>query len=294
MSKVNIFWDPLGVSVDSLGSKKYRRVTDGDTPYIELSIRMLSIDTPEEHYPGTTKPSKHDQLLKDLADWIKGGNSVIKKPLADHLHPKLVTGQAGTLQETQAEKATEAFRNMLERKLKKSNDRWRSVFLRAADQHFDQYGRLLAYMSPYYTAKELEGLTLRDRATFNLMMVEEGWAAPFPIYPSIPKYSDLVMLQEAAKDAVEGQKGTWSNTNALTGYEFRMCIRLSKIMEKLKKNEKMTSRDRGSWIYRYCVDMTNRKVYFPQDYHKVKVWNRIFVWPEDIREAVGKLNLVPA
>lgn len=32
-------------------------------------------------------------------------------------------------------------------------------------------------------------------------MVESGWAAPFPIYPSIPRYSDLTLLHDRAKDA---------------------------------------------------------------------------------------------
>jgi hypothetical protein len=40
--------------------------------------------------------------------------------------------------------------------------------------------------------------------------------------------------------------------------------------------------------------MTTREVFFPQDYFKVKPYNRIFVWPDDISEAVGKMNLLPA
>ena len=58
MAPVKIFWDPTGTSVDTLGTDKFLRVTDGDTPYISMSIRMLSIDTPEIHYPGNTKPSR--------------------------------------------------------------------------------------------------------------------------------------------------------------------------------------------------------------------------------------------
>jgi hypothetical protein len=70
MSEVKIFWDPRGFELDSLGKKKYLRATDGDTPYISVPIRMLSIDTPEVHYPGTKKPSKSDDDLMQLAEWI--------------------------------------------------------------------------------------------------------------------------------------------------------------------------------------------------------------------------------
>ena len=47
MSEVKIFWDPIGLEVDSLRAKTYIRSTDGDTPYVSVSIRMLSIDAPE-------------------------------------------------------------------------------------------------------------------------------------------------------------------------------------------------------------------------------------------------------
>ena len=86
MSKVGIFWDPKEFELDSLGSKRYLRATDGDTPYVSMSIRMLSIDTPEVHYPGNTKPSRQDEPLAQLADWMQQG----KAPIS----PELVTGIA--------------------------------------------------------------------------------------------------------------------------------------------------------------------------------------------------------
>ena len=61
MSKLKIFWDPKGFELDTLGKKKYLKATDGDTPYVSTPIRMLSIDTPEVHYPGNQKPSKQDE-----------------------------------------------------------------------------------------------------------------------------------------------------------------------------------------------------------------------------------------
>ncbi|MEJ2717153.1 MAG: nuclease, partial [Deltaproteobacteria bacterium] len=91
MSKIAIFWDPEGVELDSLGSKKYLRATDGDTPYVSVSIRMLSIDTPEVHYPGNAKPSRQDEPLAQLAEWIEQGKAPVHEDLAEFLHPKLAS-----------------------------------------------------------------------------------------------------------------------------------------------------------------------------------------------------------
>ena len=57
-------------------------------------------------------------------------------------------------------------------------------------------------------------------------MVESCWAATFSIYPSIPRYADLMLLQEVAKDAYDNKKGAWADPEMLTGYEFRMCVML--------------------------------------------------------------------
>ncbi|NIO38331.1 nuclease [Candidatus Bathyarchaeota archaeon] len=281
MSSVKIFWDPEGQEVDQKGRRKFVRVTDGDTPYITMSIRMLSIDTPEVHYPSNQKPSKQDANLAQLAEWIDKGEAPISRGLGDYLCPKLATGKAGTLQEEQGKKATEAFRKLLDKKLEGTK---RSLFIWAADEHFDEYGRLLAYVAPYYTAKERKTMSRRDRATFNLLMVKSGWGASFPIYPSIPRMVDLVMLQQDAKKAYTDRKGFWADKNTLAGYEFRMCVKLQKRLASGKKTK---------WISRYCVDMTTREIFFPQDYYKVKPYNRIFIWPKDVPEAVGKMNLLP-
>ncbi len=291
MSKVTIFWDPKGIELDALGKNKYLRATDGDTPYVSIPIRMLSIDTPEVHYPGNQKPSKQDEKLAQLADWIQAGKSPVNSGLAQYLHTKLSSGRAGSLQEEQGLEATDHFKKLLEDKLQGGK---RSVFLRAADQHFDQYGRLLAYMSPSYNAKELAAMSRKERATFNLLMVDSGWAATFPVYPSIPSYLDLVLLQESAKEAQEKKRGAWKDPLMLIGYEFRMCVRLYDVTKKLIEGKKVSSTERYGWVTRYCVDMTTREIVYPQNYYKVPAYNRIFLWPDDVSDAVGRMNLLPA
>ena len=81
MAKVNLFWNPAGFELDSLGTKQLTKISDGDTPQVSFSIRMLSIDTPEVHYPGTQSPSKHDSKLAQLGDWIQQGKAPPVSPV---------------------------------------------------------------------------------------------------------------------------------------------------------------------------------------------------------------------
>lgn len=293
MSDVKIFWDPSGIELDSIGNKQYLRAADGDTPYISVSIRMLSIDTPEVHYPGATKPSRHDEKFAQLADWIEQGQAPVENGPASFLHPRLAAGAVGTNHGGQGEKAKAFFQELVKQKLSQPNGKQRSIFVSTSDQPFDEYGRLLAYLAPNYSVEERASMTRKERATFNLLMVASGWAASFPIYPSLPRHNDLELLQEAGKWALENQKGAWADPLMLTGYEFRSAYRLYEITNKLVKGQKLSSSQREAWIYRYCLDMTTREIFYPQDYYKVAPYNRIFIWPEDVNEAVANLNLLP-
>jgi endonuclease YncB( thermonuclease family) len=293
MQNVAIFWDPQGIELDTLGKKKYLRVSDGDSPYVSMSIRMLSIDTPEVHYPVNTPPSRHDADLAQLADWIQDGEAGVERGLGEHLRPKLATGSAGSLQEDQGMEAARYFKQLLAEKLTRPNRSKRDLFLRVADQPFDQYGRLLAYMAPHYTAKERETMTRAERATFNLMMVASGWAALFPVYPSLPRHVDLAMIREAAEEAYRVKRGAWADPMTLTGYEFRMCVRLYEITAKALGGKRLSSSEKGAWISRYCADMTTGEIFYPQEYHRVPPYNRVFIWPSDVPKAVAAMNLVP-
>jgi endonuclease YncB( thermonuclease family) len=293
MADVQVFWDPHGFALDSLGSNKYLGNTDGDTPSISVSIRMLSIEAPETHYPGRTKPSSQDVPLAQLGQWMIEGRAPISAELADYLTPKLITGRAGSLQENQGQQSSAVFAQMVDQLLTRPNGTRRNVFLHTADEQFDQYGRMLAYVAPQYSTEELAVLSLWERATFNLLMVRAGWAAPFIIYPSLPKYRDLVMFRAAAKEAFLAGRGIWADPLALTGYEFRMMVKLYEITNRLIRGEVLTPSQRSAWVERYCVDLTNRGIYYPENYFRIAPYNRLFLWPKDVSDAVGKLNLVP-
>jgi len=293
MPEVKIFWDPQGLAIDSLGTKEFLRATDGDTPYISLSVRMLSIDAPETHYPGRARPSNSDDDLAKLAEWIYQGQAPIDDQLAAYIYPRLVTGQAGTLQEHQGKQAAAMFEDLLDKRLTRENGTRRNLYVSAADERFDQYGRLLAYIAPSYSSEELETLSVWERASFNLLMVRSGWAATMIIFPSIPKYPDLVLFRDAAREAYLSGLGAWAEPTLLTGYEFRMAVKLHKITKRLVDGEKLSSSQRKAWIERYCVDMTTQQIYYPEQYYKVAPYDRLFVWSKDVAQAVAQLNLVP-
>jgi len=61
----------------------------------------------------------------------------------------------------------------------------------------------------------------------------------------------------------------------------------------LVKGKRLSSREKYGWISRFCADMTTKEIFPPQDYYRVLPYNRIFIWPQDVAEAVGKMNLVP-
>lgn len=133
-----------------------------------------------------------------------------------------------------------------------------------------------------------------DRRTFNFQMVEQGWAATLMIYPSIPGEFDLPMLQLAAKTAVEDRRGHWAGDNIILAYEYRMIEKLVLIMQKQQTGEAVEREQWRSWITRYCADIETGLLYSPAEYFRVAPWNRLFVWRDDVRDAVSKLNLEPA
>lgn len=265
----------------TLDAYKLTRITDGDTPFVEMPIRMLSIDTPEIHYPGTTKPSAHDAALAKLGRDIRAGKyPKLPSRLARHLAHRLDEA-AGTRQLRQGQRSMAEYQRMLaERMATRSGRGERRLFARSSDQIFEGHGRLLAYVSPMYSAEERGGMSLHDRRTFNLQLVEEGWAAPFLLYPALPKEADLTLFRRAAQLARTERRGHYRDAKTLTGYEFRFAVKLLRGEAELPE--------------RSCADLESGKLYRPEQYLAVKPENRMFVWPADLKRARELLGLVEA
>lgn len=291
---VEILWQPAGLNLPALGSRALVDVTDGDTPNIRMPVRMLSVDTPEVTARTEARAATIDAEFSELAAWIRAGKAPVSPAFAEHLLPRLETGGAASLQLRQGQAASAFLKERIEQRLKRPKGAPRALFVRAAEQPFDDNGRLLAYLAPNYSARELAELSREQRATFNLDLVASGWAAPFVIYPSVPGELDLPLLLAAALGAIERRRGLWAEPLALLAYEYRAVERLHGITKRLVGGEQVAARDRFAWRERYCADMRDRRLHGPEDYLDVPPAYRLWVWPRDVQDAVSRLNLVPA
>lgn len=291
---LQVFWAPEGANLPSLGSRALVDVTDGDTPNLRMPVRMLSVDTPEVTARSPERARAIDQEFRQLSDWIDQGRAPIDAALGEYMRPKLAGGQAGTLQYEQGKQASAFEKQNMETRLRRPDGSCRNMFIRVADAPFDDNHRLLAYLAPAYGKQELQTLPREQRHTFNLDLVTNGWAVPFVIYPSIPGATDLRMLVEAAATARAEGRGIWSDANTLLAYEYRATERLYAITKRKVGNEPVEPQKERSWRERYCADMRTRVLHGPEDYFRVEPEYRLWIWPQDIREAVGRLNLVPS
>jgi endonuclease YncB( thermonuclease family) len=292
---VEIFWTPAGVTMESNGTRALVDITDGDTPNIRMPVRLLSVDTPEVTARGDARASAIDQEFAQLAEWIQQGKAPISGPLGEFLLPKLTTGRAGTLQFKQGTEASAFAKQNAKNRLTRPNGSTRSLFVRMDQRSpFDANGRLLAYVAPNYSATERKNMSREQRSTFNLDMIRKGWAAPFVIYPAIPGELDLPILLEDTETARAEPRGIWADQDTLLAYEYRSIERLFQITKKIVGGLDLSPADAFSWRERYCVDMRTRVLHGPEDYFAISPTYRLWLWPQDVQEAVSRLNLTPA
>ena len=290
---IEVLWTPAGHNLPSLGSRALVDVSDGDTPNIRMPVRMLSVDTPEVTARSAEGASRIDGEFHELAGWIREGRAPVTRAFGDYILPKLESRSGGTLQFEQGRAASAFYKARSEERLTRESGSKRGLFIRAPEMPFDRYGRLLAYVAPSYSKAERTRMTRRERATFNLDLVESGWAMPFVLFPNIPGELDLPIFVSVAVDARRERAGQYADPLFLPGYEYRMCEKLHDITKKLVDGQTLSYPDQLTWRSRYCADMRTRELHGPEAYTDVPEPYRLWVWPEDVQRAIGMLNLVP-
>ncbi len=252
--------------------------TDGDTPTLQLPLRMLGMDAPEYHYAGASinNPGKFD---KDIASFLKKTGKALDAGLQKYLKPRL-SSNASTRQIQAGQAAFDHFKDIaakrLDRGLGKNGKPLtpRHLFTMASKDVFDRYGRLLAYVNASYEKNERDKIPESKRPTFNLQMIQDGQAVSLIIYPNIPKEKDLELVQQAVKNARIHGKGFWKNPDTvLLPYEFRWIV--DTIVGKRKGPD------------RYCADIVSGKLYPPERYFEVLPENRVFFFPDHLSQAIG-------
>jgi hypothetical protein len=147
----------------------------------------------------------------------------------------------------------------------------------------DRYGRLLAYLAPWFGGTRSDPLPPRgdlQRRTFNLDMVARGWATQFLIYPSLPAHEDLDLLLEEAREAWRRRRGAWRvhGRKLLLGYEYRLAIRLG--------TEKPPAKAVASAFQRVCVDLRRLRPVGLFGWWRVPPPDRLWVWLTDLEQGV--------
>jgi hypothetical protein len=116
-------------------------------------------------------------------------------------------------------------------------------------------------------------------------MIENGWAAFFPIYPSLPRNDDMNRAIAAAEVAWDEKRGVWGEFGemVLLGYEFRMCVKLA------------AAADQQSGIreafQRTCVDLRNMREVGLFGFHAIPPCYRLWIWEDDIAQARQDLGV---
>jgi endonuclease YncB( thermonuclease family) len=267
---------------------KLLRTADGDTPYIEQPVRMVSVDTPEKAgYAGLPETAQKtlDECRRRLEEnYYPDVPEALRKYFIKRLSAKATQYHiaAGNM-------ATEEFEKILEERLTRPDGRKRRVAVIATGQVIDNHGRLLAYLAPWYTGSGADPLPPKDdprRQTFNLNMIQAGWATFFPIYPSLPQNDDMNLAIAAAEASWDDRKGMWGQfgRNLLLAYEYRMCVKLGRA--------KSTAQGMKEAFQRHCVDLRTMRLVGLFGFHRVPPPYRLWVWQDDLEQAKSDLEVI--
>ena len=263
------------------------RSSDGDTLLIEQPIRMVSCDTPEKApYAGAPPVSqpKLDRCRQRLQD---GFYAALPVELRNYLIGKL-TPDAAQRHIAAANGASARFEAITDQRLTRPDGERRRVAVLPSGEIIDTYGRMLAYLAPWFTntnADPLPPVGSPQRDTFNLNMIAEGWAAFFPIYPSLPRLRDMQLAVTAAERAWDGRLGAWQahGESLLLGYEYRMCIKLA-----MADN---AAEGLADAFQRICVDVRTLQIVGKHGFPAVPPSLRMWIWEKDLVEATAALGL---
>jgi len=221
---------------------------DGDSSYITGSVkdkivRLLGIDALEVRGLNLYYLEKSGFLNR------------LDYNLRKHLEPKLTRESIG-IHKNLGFEAKDFFESILKEDLILSFER----------EAFDRYERLLVYLS------------VVDQDTYNLKLVQTGYALPYFIYPNAVSpteegeftYDTIEKFQDAAVKAKRTNLGIWEYINRiLLPMELRFLTRREPPVK-------------------YCADLERNLLYSPQYYFKVPIENRLFFYPKDVLVAVQK------
>lgn len=282
----------FGLSTESRSpyDARLNRAVDGDTVDVVQSVRMVSIDTPEKADYAGAPPVAQAKLDRCRQRLLDGTYEALPEPLRQYLVER-ITPDAAQRHIAASARAAEEFAKMRRARLEAVPDGQQpKIGIIVTGEVLDENGRLLAYIAPWLKAP----LPHRDdsrRKTFNLEMVETGWASLFPIYPSLPNDDDFNRALFAAERAWAQKRGAWNEfgSDLLLGYEYRACIKLGAAdnpASPIPPVARITEAFR-----RICVDIRSHTIFGRYGYHQIDPPYRLWVWPQHLHQARDVLRL---
>jgi endonuclease YncB( thermonuclease family) len=258
----------------AVSPKKDIGAPDGDTIKIEQPIRMVSCDTPEKEKPFGKATTTQPKLEKVKQRLESGFFSSLPAGLRNYLKQRIISNAAKN-HINAGKDASAYFEKTKNERLNLPNGKRRKVGVLPSGEVIDRNGRLLAYITPYFE-KDLPPIGDPSRDTFNLVMVRDGWASFFPLWPSLPKkYEDFQRFHKLAQKAWSSKKGMWKKygSKLLMPYEYRLLMKLS---ADKPENELIDSA-----FQRLCVDLRNMKLMDEFSFYKVPPGDRFWIWKDD-------------
>ncbi|MDD7942905.1 thermonuclease family protein [Actinomycetospora lutea] len=266
------------------------RGVDGDTVNIDQAVRMVSIDTPESHLGGAA-PTAQATLDRCRQRLENGDYDAIDTALREHLVERLTPDAAAKHLGAGARAGQEFARMRAERLVIDPGTGVGKVGIIVTGEVIEENGRLLAYVTPWLKAP-LPPPDDPRRRTFNLQLIETGWAAFFPIYPSLPRDADLNRAVRAAEDAWGRKLGVWDEfgEHVLLGYEYRACLKLGAADP--PNGPAPTPAERITQAFRrVCIDVRDRTILGLYGYHQIAPPHRLWIWQDDLDKARAVLDL---
>jgi endonuclease YncB( thermonuclease family) len=263
------------------------RSSDGDTLVVQQPLRLVSCDTPEKSQyaggPAVSQP-KLDRCRQRL---VGGFYDALPAALRAYLVEK-VTPDAAQRHVTAGMEASAAFDTLLEQRLVRPDGTARRSAVIPTGEIIDRYGRMLAYVSPWFAGTAADPVPPKNdpaRRTLNLDMIASGWAAFFPVYPSLPSLDDMRAATAAAELAWNGKQGAWHTQGArlLLGYEYRACIKLAQA--------ESATKGIADAFQRVCIDLATLTNVGPFGFHAVPPSLRLWVWQDDLARATADLGI---
>jgi endonuclease YncB( thermonuclease family) len=266
---------------------------DGDTIKIEQPVRLVSCDTPEKEKPFGTAATAQPKLNVAKKRLQEGFFTALPKGLINYFIQR-ITADAAKKHINAGKDASNHFEKVKNAALNRPNGTRRKVGVLPSGEVIDRNGRMLAYIMTYLE-KPIPPKNDPSRKTYNLIMVEDGWASFFPIWPSLPTDpKDFDVIYTAAKKAWSAKKGMWNKygNNLLLPYEYRLLMKLSVKYDaaKHKNQNNFIKIMMEAAFQRLCVDLRTMKLVGKFDFYKVPPSHRFWIWETDWKKNKAQIK----